>query len=286
MSKVEFTKYEGLGNDFILVNGHNNQLPNELRSGEPSLVKSLCNRKFGIGADGVILLLKSKGDGDVRMRIFNSDGSEAEMCGNGIRCLIKFIIDSNINISDLKYNVETKAGLILATLEKDNLIRVNMGKPIFEALKIPTLLEDKTQGVPSGSINIQNHLFNVYSVSMGNPHLVLYSSDISSLEFELLGKELEVHKSFPSRTNVHFVQIIDKSNIKVLTWERGCGPTLACGTGACGVMAITHKLGLCNDNVLVSLKGGDLSISWQSNDQPIYMKGPANKVYSGYIDIS
>tara|TARA_Y100001968_G_C19385832_1_gene732801 strand:- start:206 stop:1081 length:876 start_codon:yes stop_codon:yes gene_type:complete len=284
MSLVKFSKYQGLGNDFIVIDSRNEDITTRLFANNKNISKAICDRNFGIGADGVILLLPSNDLGDIEMKIFNSDGSEAEMCGNGIRCLIKFMIDNDNFIAKKKLIVETKAGLISASSTDDNQIRVNMGQPIFDPIRIPTLLTESINGVPSGKLNINNNLLNVYSISMGNPHMVCYFDDISNIDFAGLGPRLEKHSAFPNKTNVHFVQIIDRSSIKVLVWERGCGATMACGTGACAVMVVSYLLELCNQVVQVILTGGNLEISWNGYGEPVYMKGPANKVYEGIFE--
>ena len=282
---LKFSKYQGLGNDFIIIDGRGNKLDTLFSQNQGNLIQRLCNRNFGIGSDGIILILNSKIDCLVRMRIFNSDGSEPEMCGNGFRCLISFLKDKN----EIKYleqiNVETNAGIIFTSINQEDNIIVNMGEPILSPLEIPTkLLVDKTT-IPNGIIRIDNQDIRVYAASMGNPHLVLYVDDFDKLPFYKWGKILESHQSFPNSTNVHFVKLIDQTNIKVKVWERACGPTLACGTGACACLVVTSKLCKTLNKANVYLPGGKLEIEWPNQKGPVLMHGPALKVFSGEIDI-
>ena len=219
------------------------------------------------------------------MKIFNSDGSEPEMCGNGIRCLIAFLNDINEIKDNSEIPIETKAGLILTSIDRNNNIRVNMGEPILSPQDIPTKLLMNKLTVPNGMITIDDQNLNVYAASMGNPHMIVFVNNIDEIPFDYWGKYLEKHKSFPNDTNVHFVQLIDQANIKVKVWERGCGPTLACGTGACACLVITSKLGKTLDRANVYLPGGKLEIEWPNQTGPIFMQGPALKVFSGEIDI-
>ena len=219
------------------------------------------------------------------MKIFNSDGSEPEMCGNGIRCLISYLINNNLVVDRNNINIETKAGVISSSVISDNDIRVNMGIPTLEPQKIPTLLTLNDQNVPSGNITINTNTLKVYAASMGNPHMISFVQNIDKIPFRDWGQYLEQHKSFPNKTNVHFVQVIDKSNIKVKVWERGAGPTLACGTGACACVVISSKLGFTFNRVSVSLPGGKLLIDWPNYANDIYMSGPAIEVFAGFIKL-
>ena len=283
--KNNFSKYQGLGNDFIIIDARANNLDSLFSKNKDNIIEHLCDRNFGIGADGVILILESKNKCLVRMKIFNSDGSEPEMCGNGIRCLIAFLNDNNEIKDNSEIPIETKAGLILTSIDCNNNIRVNMGEPILSPQDIPTKLLMNKLTVPNGMITIDDQNLNVYAASMGNPHMIVFVNNIDEIPFDYWGKYLEKHKSFPNDTNVHFVQLIDQANIKVKVWERGCGPTLACGTGACACLVITSKLGKTLDRVNVYLPGGKLEIEWPNQTGPIFMQGPALKVFSGEIDI-
>ena len=283
--KNNFSKYQGLGNDFIIFDARSNNLDHLFSNNKDNFIEHLCNRNFGIGADGIILILESNNKCFVRMKIYNSDGSEPEMCGNGIRCLIAFLNDNN-EINELsEIPIETKAGLILTSIDGNENIKVNMGEPILSPLDIPTKLLMNSLKVPNGVITLKDQILNVYAASMGNPHMIVFVNDIEGIPFQEWGSFLEKHNTFPNDTNVHFVEIIDKSNIKVKVWERGCGPTLACGTGACACLVITSKLGKTLDRANVYLPGGKLEIEWPNQTGPIFMQGPALKVFSGEIDI-
>ena len=283
--KNNFSKYQGLGNDFIIFDARRNNLDHLFSINKDNFIEHLCNRNFGIGADGIILILESNNKCFVRMKIYNSDGSEPEMCGNGIRCLIAFLNDNN-EINELsEIPIETKAGLILTSIDGNENIKVNMGEPILSPLDIPTKLLMNSLKVPNGAITLKDQILNVYAASMGNPHMIVFVNDIEGIPFQEWGSFLEKHNTFPNDTNVHFVEIIDKSNIKVKVWERGCGPTLACGTGACACLVVTSKLEKTLNNANVYLPGGKLEVEWPNQSGPVFMQGPALKVFSGEIDI-
>ena len=283
--KNNFSKYQGLGNDFIIFDARRNNLDHLFSINKDNFIEHLCNRNFGIGADGIILILDSNNKCFVRMKIYNSDGSEPEMCGNGIRCLIAFLNDNN-EINELsEIPIETKAGLILTSIDGNENIKVNMGEPILSPVDIPTKLLMNSLKVPNGEITLKDQILNVYAASMGNPHMIVFVNDIEGIPFQEWGSFLEKHNTFPNDTNVHFVEIIDKSNIKVKVWERGCGPTLACGTGACACLVVTSKLGKTLNNANVYLPGGKLEVEWPNQSGPVFMQGPALKVFSGEIDI-
>ena len=283
--KNKFSKYHGLGNDFIIFDARGNNLENILSENKADLIQHLCNRNFGIGADGIILILESKNKALVKMRIYNSDGSEPEMCGNGIRCLIAFLNDNNEIKDKSQIRIETKAGLIITSISGDDNIKVNMGEPILTPKDIPTRLLMNDLTVPNGKITINDQILNVYAASMGNPHMIVFVDKIDNIPFEEWGRFLEKHNTFPNDTNVHFVELIDKSNIKVKVWERGCGPTLACGTGACACLVVASKLDKTLDIANVYLPGGKLVIEWPNQTGSVYMQGPALKVFSGVVDI-
>ena len=282
--KIKFTKYHGIGNDFIIIDCRNTDI--EYLFTNKNLIIKLCNRNYGIGADGIILALKPNDIGDIKMKIINSDGTEPEMCGNGIRCLIKYLYDNDSDKNHQIYNVETKAGILPAQISDNNEISIEMGKPCFIPNSIPTTLKKSHIGIPQGTININQHNINVSAVSMGNPHMVIIVEKLDSIPFESWGKILENHSTFPNKANVHFVEIIDKGNIRVKVWERSCGPTLACGTGACASLAVAFKLGYTNTQANVILPGGKLNISWPKEDSSIIMQGEAKYVYKGTFDIN
>jgi len=283
--KINFSKYQGLGNDFIIFDARGNNLDNLFTENKDNFIEHLCNRNFGIGADGIILILDSKNKFFVKMRIFNSDGSEPEMCGNGIRCLIAFLNDNNEIKDKSEIRIETKAGLILTSIVGNENIKVNMGEPILSPDDIPTKLLMNNLTVANGKITINDQILNVYAASMGNPHMIVFVDNIDNIPFEDWGRFLEKHYTFPNDTNVHFVELIDKSNIKVKVWERGCGPTLACGTGACACLVVTSKLGKTLNKANNKLPGGKLEIEWPNQAGPVLMQGPALKVFHGEIDI-
>ncbi|MBW3041951.1 diaminopimelate epimerase [Prochlorococcus marinus] len=283
--KNNFSKYQGIGNDFIIFDARGNKIDNLFSENKDNLIEHLCNRNFGIGADGIILILESNNNCFARMRIFNSDGSEPEMCGNGIRCLISFLNDNNEITDKSEIRIETKAGKILTSIDANENIKVNMGEPILSPEDIPTKLLKNNLKVPNGRITINDQILNVYAASMGNPHMVIFVNKIEDIPFQEYGRYLEKHNTFPNDTNVHFVELIDKANIKVKVWERGCGPTLACGTGACACLVVASMIGKTLNNANVYLPGGKLVIEWPNQSGPVFMQGPAIKVFSGVIDI-
>ncbi len=285
MRSINFTKYQGIGNDFIIIDSRHTDLHRTLISSNNQIVSSICDRHFGVGADGLILLMDSDNGADARMEIFNSDGTIAEMCGNGIRCLVNYIRDfSNKELSD-SCTIQTLAGNIKASLYPSGNVRIDMGSPTFVPSEIPTNLELDRNDIPSGIIVLDNSKRKVYAAGMGNPHVITYVDNINSIPFESWGKELENHYLFPNKVNVHFVEIINRDQLKIKVWERACGPTLACGTGACAVLAVTSRLNLCNENVEIILPGGSLNINWPSKEGSIYMSGPAKFVFNGNIDL-
>ena len=283
--KIKFVKYQGLGNDFIVFDGRENDLDYLLTNNNNNLIERLCDRHFGIGADGIILILKSNDKCFIRMRIFNADGTEPEMCGNGIRCLISFLSDNNEIQDSCDISVQTNAGIILTLINSDKNIRVNMGEPIFTPNKIPTKLVVDKSTIPNGIIKVDDHKLKVYAVSMGNPHMIVFVKNVDNIPFLKWGEYLEKDSTFPNHTNVHFVEVIDQSNIKVKVWERGCGPTLACGTGACACLVVTSRLDKTHERAKVHLPGGQLLIEWPNMSGPVYMNGPASAVYKGSIQV-
>ena len=285
MKNVIFQKYQGAGNDFIVIDLISKSYSQSILNLTPDNIKSLCTRNYGIGADGIILALPSLSL-DLKMVIYNSDGTEAEMCGNGIRCLIKFVIENKLVDNKPKLFVETKAGTIIAKVSKDMDIEVNMGCPSFIPKEIPTNLLLNNSGIPHTLLSIYEHQYNVYSVGMGNPHAVIYVDELKEVKLNKWGRYIENIHYFPERTNVHFVQVISHSELNVLVWERGSGATLACGTGACACVAVSNLLNRCNSDVLVNLPGGQLKIRWPSNQGDIFMSGPSRYVYSGKCIIS
>tara|TARA_Y100001968_G_C19302196_1_gene689696 strand:+ start:101 stop:967 length:867 start_codon:yes stop_codon:yes gene_type:complete len=279
---TRFYKYHGLGNDFIIFNCLE-EWPEFLNIPSHSLVKRLCNRRFGIGSDGLILLLPPKGVGQVFMKIINSDGSEAEMCGNGIRCLVRYLIDNNIIKSEI-FLIETLAGNIKAKKCNNGEICVDMGKPILEASLIPTLLPVGNNGIPEGYIDIEGTKTKLYSIGMGNPHAIINVKSIDDVPLSKWGSIVENNEYFPKNTNVHFLEVLTVNKLKILVWERGAGATLACGTGACATLVAAYLVGLSDNNANIILPGGNLFIDWPSKNDSVFMTGNAEFVFSGSID--
>lgn len=275
---IKFTKMHGLGNDYVYIDAINQKIENE-----SSLAKFVSNRHFGIGSDGLILICKSD-SADFKMRMFNSDGSEAEMCGNGIRCVGKFVYDKGLTDKTI-VKIETLAGiktLVLNTKDgKVETARVDMGEPILEAEKIPVI--SKEQPVKNLELEAENKKFKFTCVSMGNPHAITIVENTKEFDVEKYGKILEVDKAFPKKANIEFAQIIDKENIKMRVWERGAGETLACGTGACATSVACNLNGLTDRKVNIELLGGTLNIEWNEKDNHVYMTGPAVTVFDGEL---
>lgn len=278
---VNFVKMEGLGNDYVYVDC--TKFDDKRVEEISKMAKKISDRHFGIGSDGLILICKSD-IADFRMRMFNSDGSEAEMCGNGIRCVAKFVYDNGLTNKE-QINIETLAGIkkIDLTVEdgKVALATVNMGRPILEAEKIPVISDENP--VKNLKLKAEDREFIFTCVSMGNPHAVTVIDDVDSFEIEKYGPLLEVNEKFPKKANIEFIQIIDKTHIKMRVWERGAGETLACGTGACAVCvsAILNDLVEKNEEINIELLGGTLKIRW---DDYVYMTGPAKTVFKGEIE--
>lgn len=278
--KLEFTKMHGLGNDFILMDCRGFEL-----SGLTDLARKLCHRRFGVGADQVLLLYPSD-IADFRMRIFNADGSEVEMCGNGIRCLARYVWDRGLSNKKI-LEVETKAGIIMPE-EADGLVRVDMGKPVFEADRIPVSIPKAgTWGagrIIDYPLSIGDREFKITCVSMGNPHAVIIVDNVPEFPVAYYGPLIESNSLFPNRTNVEFVEVLNPSEMRMRVWERGAGETMACGTGACAAAVAAHLKGLAEKSVVVHLSGGDLSIEWAADDH-VFMTGPAVEVFAGSVII-
>ncbi|OKZ63446.1 MAG: diaminopimelate epimerase [Clostridium sp. 28_17] len=275
---MKFTKMHGLGNDYVYIDAINQKIENE-----SSLAKFVSNRHFGIGSDGLILICKSE-IADFKMRMFNSDGSEAEMCGNGIRCVGKFVYDKGLT-NKTTVKIETLAGiktLILNTKDgKVETARVDMGEPILEAEKIPVISTEKP--VKNLELEAENKKFKFTCVSMGNPHAITIVENTKEFDVEKYGKVLEIDKAFPKKANIEFAQIIDRQNINMRVWERGAGETLACGTGACATAVACNLNGLTDRKVNIELLGGTLNIEWNETDNHVYMTGPAVTVFDGEL---
>ena len=280
---VTFTKMHGLGNDYICINCLENILAeNKL----PQIARYMCNRNFGIGADGLILVQEST-IADIKMRIFNKDGSEAEMCGNGIRCFAKYVYDNRI-IDKQTISIETKAGVKLIRLKVLNgevyEIEVDMGRPIFDDIK--NISVQNNYRIPiSVNIKVDDTRFIGNYVSMGNPHLVIFVNNVENIDIEKYGPEIENMKCFPNKINVEFVQALGRNTLKIRTWERGVGETYACGTGSCASFCIAYYKGICSSYVKAILRGGELNLNYNKQNGHIIMSGIATKVYDGNINI-
>ncbi|MEA5450356.1 diaminopimelate epimerase [Leptolyngbya sp. CCNP1308] len=279
---MEFSKYHGLGNDFILVDNRHQVEPVM----SPEMAVQWCDRHFGIGADGVIFALPGQGGTDYTMRIYNSDGSEPEMCGNGIRCMAKFLetleaADGKAPQAPHTYRVHTLAGLISPTLQPDGQVTVDMGPPYLLAQEIPTTLgaaEDKVVAVP---LTVAEQTWEVTCVSMGNPHCITFVEDVAAIALETLGPQFEHHSAFPQRINTEFIQVMRPDYLKMRVWERGAGITLACGTGACASLVAGVLNWRCDRAATVELPGGPLYIEWSAADNRVYMTGPAELAFRG-----
>jgi diaminopimelate epimerase len=279
----QFSKYQGLGNDFLMLDGRQSGDTDFLFGLTPELVVQLCDRRFGVGGDGVILALPPNGGGELRMRIFNADGTEPEMCGNGIRCLARFLADCDGDGPGRTWQVDTLAGRIVPELLPDGTIRVDMGAPFLTPSEIPTTLEVGEAGLPSGELEIDGERFAVAAAGMGNPHVVVPVDSVDEIDLERFGSQLEIHPAFPAKTNVHFVEVLSPSHLVMRVWERGAGPTLACGTGACATLVACHRLGLSERTARIDLPGGPLQIHWDAMNGKVFMDGPAEHVFDGSI---
>jgi diaminopimelate epimerase len=278
---MNFTKMHGLGNDFIIVTGES-KLPDQASE----LAIKLCDRFFGIGADGLVYILPSE-KADFMMRIMNSDGSEAEQCGNAIRCVSKYVFDHNL-IQQTEISIETigagaqKVQLFIKEGKVDT-VRVDMGQPILKGTLVPTTVDQDT--VKDYPIEVDGREFRFTAVSMGNPHCVIYVDDAINMDLQTWGPKLETHPMFPRKINVEFVTVKSRDYADMRVWERGAGPTLACGTGACATLVASVLNGLTDREATVSLKGGQLFIEWNESDNHVYMTGPAQEVYKGTVEI-
>jgi diaminopimelate epimerase len=274
---IEFTKYHGLGNDFILIDNRSSSEP--LLSQEEAV--RWCDRHFGIGADGVIFALPGQNGADYTMRIFNSDGSEPEMCGNGIRCFARFVAELEGTVEPRSYRIHTLAGVITPRLETSELVTVDMGEPRLLAGEVPTTLAAPDQKVVDHPLEVAGQNWQVTCVSMGNPHCITFVEDVGAIPLENLGPQFECHPVFPRKINTEFIQVVRPDYLKMRVWERGAGITLACGTGACASLVAGVLNGKCDRLAAVELPGGTLQIEWSEADNRVYMTGPAAKVFSG-----
>ena len=273
---IKFTKMEGLGNDYVYIDALSQKIDNR-----SNLAKVMSDRHFGIGADGIILICPSS-TADFKMQMFNQDGSEAQMCGNGIRCVGKYVYDKKLT-SKKEISIETLAGIKNLSLNVvDGIVqsvKVDMGEPIFEYSKIPLSEEPDDNGCIN--VLVCDREFKLKCVSMGNPHAVTIIDNIDEFDVQKYGSKLEVNSIFPQKANIEFIQILDENKIKMRVWERGSGETLACGTGACASVVTCNLLGKTGRNVNVHLLGGNLTIMWDKVSNHVFMTGPAKTVFEG-----
>lgn len=275
---MQFSKYHGLGNDFILIDNRQSDQPLVT----PAEAVKMCDRHFGIGADGVIFVLPPQNNCQYTMRIFNSDGSEPEMCGNGIRCFAQFVteLEGKEEVGK-KYPIHTLAGTITPTIKGEGMIRVDMGQPELNPAKIPTTLNQGGEKVVRASLTVADKEYQVSCVSMGNPHCLVFVDRVADIDLEKIGPLFETHAVFPQKTNTEFIEVVRPDYLKMRVWERGAGITLACGTGACATVVAGVLNGKCDRTCTVELPGGCLEIEWNEEDNHVYMTGPALKVFSG-----
>ena len=279
---MKFTKMHGIGNDYVYVNCFE-----ETVKDPAAVAKFVSDRHFGIGSDGLILI-KPSDIADCEMDMYNLDGSQGAMCGNGIRCVAKYVFDHGI-ADKTSISIATRSGIKYVDLTvkdgKASLVKVNMGSPILQAKQIPVVAE--TEQVIDSPITVDGREYHITAVSMGNPHAIVYMDDIDHMEIEKIGPSFENHINFPDRVNTEFVEVLDEHTVKMRVWERGSGETLACGTGACAVTVasvLNNKVD-GSQPVTVKLLGGDLSIFWNQEENLVYMTGPATTVFDGEIDL-
>jgi diaminopimelate epimerase len=273
---LRFTKMHGLGNDFVVIDGIGQAVV-----AAPPLIRRLADRHFGVGCDQVLLVEASdRPDADFRYRIFNADGGEVEQCGNGARCFARFVRDRGLTDKD-DLRVATAAGLLRLQVQADGRVAVDMGQPKLEPAEIPFFATERAQRYPIAADGAE---MEIGAVSMGNPHAVLVVDDVDRAPVAHLGPLLERHGRFPKRTNVGFMQIVGPDHIRLRVFERGAGETLACGSGACAAVVAGRLWGLLWPNVRVALRGGELSVHWAGEGEPVIMTGPAEKVFEGWIE--
>lgn len=281
MTIINFTKMQGLGNDFVVLDYEEYKKTNKTSQ---ELALKLCDRHFGIGADGLIIVNPDTKDTDIGWIFYNNDGSIAQMCGNGIRCFAKYVFEKGY-VNKKEFSVETKAGTIIPKILDNGLVRVNMSQPILEPEKIPVKVNDNL----NFEVVVSDRTFIANAVSMGNPHCIIIT-DENTKELALkYGREIETHSLFPEKTNVEFIKILSRDEINLDVWERGCAITLACGTGACASVTAAILNGLCDNKVKVNLPGGQLLIEWDGNindtKHDIFMSGRADYSFTGQIEV-
>ncbi|MDO4343839.1 MAG: diaminopimelate epimerase [Eubacteriales bacterium] len=277
---MKFTKMHGAGNDYVYVNCFQEKVKDPAKT-----AIAVSDRHFGIGSDGLILIAPSE-VADGKMEMYNADGSQGAMCGNGIRCVAKYMYDYGIT-DKTEISVETKSGIkhLKLTVENGHVsaVKVNMGSPVLKTSEIPVISEKEK--VIAEPVEIDGNLWNITCVSMGNPHAVTYMEDVKHLEIEKIGPKFENHAMFPDRVNTEFIHVLDRHTLEMRVWERGSGETLACGTGACAAAVASILNGYTEDEVTVKLLGGELKIFWDRTENTVYMTGSATTVFEGEIEI-
>ena len=274
---LRFTKMHGLGNDFVMIDAVSQTV-----TLTPDQVRRLADRRFGVGCDQLLLVEKAQHAGtDFRYRIFNADGGEVEQCGNGARCFARFVRDQGLTTKS-EFAVETLAGIIYPKIEADGAVTVNMGVPRFEPRDVPF---EAGARQPVYDLDVEGAAVPVSVLSMGNPHAVQVVVDVERAPVATQGPKIEHHARFPKRVNAGYMQVLDRRHIHVRVWERGAGETLACGTGACAAVVAGRLRGLLDENVAVRVRGGTLQISWRGEGEPVWMTGPAVRVFEGEIDL-
>ncbi len=282
--ELKFYKMEGLGNDFVFLDDRKGKIRSYIDY--PGLAQKLCPRHFGIGADGIILILNADGH-DIKFRIYNSDGSQAQMCGNGMRCFAKLLYEKNI-LNQTIMQVDTKAGLVIpeVILNENNQVesvKVDMGEPILKTSDIP-FISDKDHAIEEPLL-VDGKEYKITTVSMGNPHAIIFVDDLTKIDIKEIGPKIETHKRFPEKTNVEFIEVVTPNELKMRVWERGASITLACGTGACASLVAANLTGRSDDNAIIHLDGGDLEIHWNKETNHIFKSGPATMVFEGVVHI-
>jgi diaminopimelate epimerase len=274
--RLKFTKMQGLGNDFVVIDAVNQSV-----CLSPAQRRLLADRHFGVGCDQILLVEGAVGDADFRYRIYNADGGEVEQCGNGARCFVRYVHDRGMTQKN-EIRVETSGGLIIPRLEANGEVSVNMGTPKFEPKQIPFIAEKRAMAY---SIDISGRQVEISAVSLGNPHAVQLVEDIDGAPVITEGALIENHPSFPKRVNAGYMQVVDRAHIRLRVYERGAGETLACGTGACAAVVTGIERGLLQSTVQVNMRGGDLTVRWEGEGQPVWMTGPAVTVFDGEIEL-
>ena len=274
--RFKFTKMQGLGNDFVVIDAVNQSV-----CLSPAQRRLLADRHFGVGCDQILLVEGAVGDADFRYRIYNADGGEVEQCGNGARCFVRYVHDRGMTQKN-EIRVETSGGVIIPRLEANGEVSVNMGMPKFEPKQIPFIAEKRAM---TYSIDISGRQVEISAVSLGNPHAVQLVEDVDGAPVITEGALIENHPSFPKRVNAGYMQVVDRTHIRLRVYERGAGETLACGTGACAAVVIGIERGLLQSTVQVNMRGGELTVRWEGEGQPVWMTGPAVTVFDGEIEL-